>query len=85
MKIFAMDDHKRVINSEAYKKASMNYQFNMLENNLTEFGKVRQHILWTDKKVTQWNKERPKETTTEQYNKWLEEKFVQYKKMLRII
>lgn len=84
MKIFAMDDHKRVINSKAYKKASMNYQFNMLENNLTEFGEVMQHILWTDKKIKQWHEERPQEKTIEQYNEWLEEKFIQYKEILRI-
>lgn len=84
MKIFAMDDHIRTINSEAYKKASMNYKFNMLENNFTSFGSVMQHIRWTDKKIKQWNKERPEEKLTEQFNKWLEEKFNQYKKILKI-
>lgn len=84
MKIFAMDDHIRTINSEDYKKASMNYQFNMLENNFTSFGSAMQHIKWTDEKIKQWNKERPEEKLTEQFNKWLEEKFNQYKKILKI-
>lgn len=80
MKIFAIDDYTRITNSELYKKSCMNYQFNMLENRLFEFAGTRQHIKWTDKKVEQWEKERPKEATNEQYNKWLEEKFNQYKK-----
>lgn len=84
MKIFAMDDYIRTINSEAYKNASMNYQFNMLENSLTEFGTVRQHCLWTDEKIRKWNKERPEEYSAIQFNKWLEDKFNQYKKILRI-
>ena len=84
MKIFAMDDYKRVINSEDYTKASMNYQFNMLENNLFKFGSVIQHILWTDKKIKQWQKERPQETTTEQFNEWLEKEFIFYKKILNV-
>lgn len=84
MKIFAMDDHIRTINSKAYKKASMNYKFNMLENNFTSFGSVMQHIRWTDEKIKQWNKERPEENLTEQFNKWLEEKFNQYKRILKI-
>ncbi len=85
MKIFAMDDHIRVINSEDYKKACINYQFNMLENNFTNFGSVIQHIRWTDTKIKQWNKERPEEKLTEQFNAWLEEKFNQYKKILKIL
>lgn len=84
MKIFAMDDHIRVINSEAYKKACMNYQFNMLENNFTNFGSVNQHIRWTDEKIKQWNKERLEEKLTEQFNIWLEEKFKHYKEILNI-
>ena len=39
MKIFAMDDSKRTIDSEDYKKSCMNYQFNMLENRLTTIRK----------------------------------------------
>ena len=84
MKIFAMDDYIRTINSEDYKKASMNYQFNMLENRLKEFGSVLQHYIWTDKKLKQWNNDRPDETTTQQYNEWLEEKFIQFKKLINI-
>ncbi len=84
MKIFAMDDYTRIINSEFYKKACMNYQFNMLENRLFSFTSVYQHIVWTDKKIEQWKKERPGETTSEQYNNWLEEKFNQYKRIRRI-
>lgn len=76
MKIFAMDDWKRTINSDDYKIASMNYKFNMLENRLTEFGSVRQHCLWTDKKIKEWQKERTDEYSTEQYNEWLENKFI---------
>lgn len=83
MKIFAMDDHIRTINSIDYKKACMNYKFNMLENRLVKFSKTVQHILWTDIKVAQWKKERPKEHSSEQYNNWLEEKFQQYKKGLK--
>lgn len=84
MKIFAMDDHIRTINSEDYKKASMNYQFNMLENNFTSLGNVIQHIKWTDEKIKQWNKERPEENLSKQFNTWLEEKFNEYKKILKI-
>lgn len=74
MKIFAIDDYTRIVNSELYKKSCMNYQFNMLENKLFEFAGVRQHTFWTDKKIEQWKKEKPNETTTEQYNNWLKEK-----------
>lgn len=56
----------------------------MLENKLFEFAGVRQHIFWTDKKIEQWEKERPNETTTEQYNNWLKEKFDEYKRERRV-
>ena len=84
MKIFAMDDYKRTINSNDYKKASMNYQFNMLENRLIKIDSVFNHILWTDKKINEWNKERSEENTPEQFNEWLEEQFNKHKKMLNI-
>lgn len=79
MKIFAIDDYTRIISSKLYKASCMNYQFNMLENRLFDFAGMYQHIVWTDKKVRQWEKERPNETTSKQYNSWLEEKFKQYK------
>lgn len=84
MKIFAIDDYKKIVNSEAYKKASMNYKFNMLENRLTDFVSVIQHCFWTDEKVKQWHEERPEENSTTQFNKWLENQFNQYKTKLMI-
>ena len=85
MKIFAMDDYKRVINSEAYKKACMNYQFNMLENKFTEFRGMVQHCMWTDGKVKQWQEECPEQNSSKQYNEWLEYKFEELKRKLMII
>lgn len=84
MKIFAMDDYKRVISSEAYQRACMNYQFNMLENSFTAFGGVVQHCIWTNRKVKEWHKECPQEYSSKQYNEWLERKFKEYKKRLGI-
>lgn len=84
MKIFAMDDYKRVINSEDYKRACMNYQFNMLENRFTEFKGMVQHCIWTDKKVKQWQEECPGQYSPKQYNEWLENKFEKFKKKLMI-
>lgn len=85
MKIFAIDDYKKIVNSDTYKKASMNYKFNMLENRLTDFGSVIQHCFWTDEKIKQWHKERPEENSTTQFNKWLENQFNQYKTRLMIV
>ena len=82
MKIFAMDDYKRTINSNAYKKASMNYKFNMLENRLVDFGSVYNHIVWTDDKIKKWQLECPKENSSNQFNCWLENKFKYLEKCL---
>lgn len=84
MKFFAMDDYIKVINSNDYKKACMNCQFNMLENRLASLPQTIQHIFWTNNKVKQWEKERPNDYSSEQYNKWLEDKFNKYKQKLMI-
>ncbi|MCI8587592.1 MAG: hypothetical protein HFJ49_03145 [Clostridia bacterium] len=78
MKIFAIDDYKKIVNSEDYKKACMNYKFNMLENKIEKLDSVFQHIRWTDAKIKQWNKERPLENSSTQFNEWLEMKMKQY-------
>lgn len=84
MKIFAVDDYAKVINSSDYKRACTNCQFNMLENRLTNLPQVIQHILWTDNKVKQWEKECPSQHLVKEYNNWLENKFNEYKQSLMI-
>ena len=46
MKIFAIDDYKKIVNSEAYKKASMNYKFNITFDDKPYPDVGISHYLW---------------------------------------